>query len=149
DLAVAAETATFGYPEVRRGLVPAIILHDLTRQVGERRARQLLLTGELVSSRVALEWGLVNAVTSLDGCVNEALRLAEAIAEGAPEALATTKRLLDESLLRPKDLRGAAAVSAAARSSLEAKEGIRAFADKRPPSWAPSRPVGSSPKGSG
>ena len=64
DLAVAAENARIGYPEVQRGLVAAIVMHDLTRQVGDRRARQLLLSGELISSKIAHEWGLVNAVTT-------------------------------------------------------------------------------------
>ena len=49
DLAVAAEIARIGYPEVRRGLVAAIVMHDLTRQIGDRRARQLLLGGDLIS----------------------------------------------------------------------------------------------------
>ena len=53
DLAVAAETARIGYPEVRRGLVAAIVMHDLSRQIGDRRARQLLLSGEPISSTIA------------------------------------------------------------------------------------------------
>jgi methylglutaconyl-CoA hydratase len=140
DLAVAAETARIGYPEVRRGLVPAIVVHDLSRQVGDRRARQLLLSGELISSKTAQEWGMVNAVTPPDRCLDEAVDLACTLAQGAPIALATTKRLLDEALGRPGSLRGAAAVSAAIRGSAEAREGIRAFVEKRPPEWAVAMP---------
>jgi methylglutaconyl-CoA hydratase len=136
DLAVAAQTARIGYPEVRLGLVPAIVIHDLTRQIGERRARQLVLTGEPISSEVALEWGLVNHVTKQDRCVAAAMEIAHALAEGAPLAQAMTKRLIDEALSRPLDLRGAAATSAVVRSSEEARQGIRAFVEKRRPPWA-------------
>jgi len=81
----------------------------------------------------------VNTVTTADHCLDEAVRVAESLVECAPSALATTKRLLDEVMARPHDLRGAAAISAAIRSSEEAKEGIRAFVEKRPPRWARPR----------
>ena len=138
DLAIAAETARIGYPEIRRGLVAAVVMHDLTRQLGDRRARQLLLTGEPISSKLACDWGLVNAVTPTDRCLDEAIRIAQGFVGSAPSAMATTKRLLDETLGRPKDLRGAAAISAVVRASEEAVEGIHAFVQKRPPSWATS-----------
>jgi methylglutaconyl-CoA hydratase len=139
DLAIATDTARIGYPEVRRGLVAAIVMHDLTRQVGDRRARQLLLRGEPISSKVAHEWGLVNLVTTSDACLHEAIGLAEELAHGAPQALAMTKRLLDETAARPPDLRGAATVSASVRLSAEAREGIHAFVEKRWPAWGWSR----------
>jgi methylglutaconyl-CoA hydratase len=121
--------------EVRRGMVAAIVMHDLSRQVGDRRARQLLLGGELISSKLASEWGLINAVTPADRCLDEAIRMAEGLVGCAPLALATTKRLLDEAEGRPPNLRGAAAISAVVRTSEEAQEGIRAFIEKRPPRW--------------
>jgi methylglutaconyl-CoA hydratase len=141
DMAIAAETARIGYPEVRRGLVAAIVMHDLIRQVGDRRARQLLLTGNLISGDLAVDWGLVNAVTPAEACLDEAIRMAEGLVACAPSALATTKRLLDETEGRPPNLRGAAAISAVVRASEEAQEGISAFVEKRPPRWAtpPSR----------
>jgi methylglutaconyl-CoA hydratase len=138
DFVVAAETARLGYPEVRRGMVASIVMHDLVRQVGDRRARELLLAGNLISGQVAHAWGLVNAVTSAERCLEEAIRLAEGFGECAPLALATTKRLLDEAASRPADLRGPAAISAAVRCSEEAHEGIRAFVEKRPPAWTRS-----------
>jgi methylglutaconyl-CoA hydratase len=140
DLAVASETARIGYPEVRRGLVAAIVMHDLTRQVGDRRARQLLLTGDLISSKLAFDWGLVNGVTTSERCLDEAVLIAQGLVECAPTALATTKRLLDETEGRPQNLRGAAAISAVIRASEEAHEGIVAFVEKRPPRWAASEP---------
>ena len=139
DLAIAAETARIGYPEVKRGLVAAIIMYDLTRQVGDRRARQLLLGGEPISSKVAQDWGLVNKVTPSDACLHEAIGVAEELAQSGPKALALTKRLLDEAAGGPRDLRGAAAVSASVRLSAEAREGIHAFVEKRWPAWAWSR----------
>ena len=77
DLAVAAATARIGYPEVKRGLVPSIVMHDLSRQVGDRRARQLLLSGEPISAEVAVAWGMVNLVTPAESCLAEAIRLAQ------------------------------------------------------------------------
>ncbi len=116
DLAIAADSARIGYPEVRHGLVAAIVMHDLSRQIGDRRARQLLLSGDLISSKVAHEWGMVNTITTAERCVKEAIQVAHALAECAPGALAWTKRLLDEATSRPPDLRGAAAVSASVRA---------------------------------
>jgi len=136
DLAIAAETARIGYPEVLRGLVPAIVMHDLCRQIGDRRLRELLLGGGMISGKTAHAWGLVNTLTAADQCLEEAVRVAERFVQSAPLALATTKKLLDDVTCRPHDLRGAAAVSAAIRSSEEAREGIRAFVEKRPPRWA-------------
>jgi methylglutaconyl-CoA hydratase len=145
DLVIAAEIAQIGYPEVRRGLVAAIVLHDLTRQVGDRRARQLLLGADLISSTTAREWGLVNTVTANDRCLAEAIRVAEGLAACAPLAVMATKRLLDEAANRPRDLRGAAAISAAVRCSDEAREGIQAFVEKRRPYWEWSKPEEKTP----
>jgi methylglutaconyl-CoA hydratase len=140
DLAVAASTARIGYPEVKRGLAPSIVLHDLSRQIGDRRSRQLVISGEAISAQVALEWGMVNLVTPVESCLAEAIRLGQELVSSAPQAIATVKRLLDEATGRPHDLRGAAAVSAAVRVSDEAREGIRAFVEKRPPAWAKPTP---------
>ena len=135
DFAVAADRARIGYPEVRRGLVPAIVMHDLTRLVGDRRARLLLLSGEPIAAAVAVEWGLVNPVTKPEECLAEVDPAGEELRPAGPQAVAAIKRLLDETEGRPKSLRGAAAVSAAIRVSDEAQEGIRAFLEKRPPRW--------------
>ena len=136
DLVVAAEGTLIGYPEIKRGLVAAIVMHDLSRQIGDRRARELLLSGEPIPAEVARDWGMVNVVTSHEGCLDGAIRLAQGLLQSGPQAIATTKRLLDEALGRPHDLRGAAAISAAVRVSDEAREGILAFIEKRVPHWA-------------
>lgn len=135
DLVVMADSARLGYPEVRRGLVAAIVVHDLVRQVGDRRARELLLTGEPVTAEIAGRWTLVNRVVPADRCRDEAVALAHSLIGAAPFALATTKRLLDEAANRLDNLRGASAVTAAVRDSDEAREGMRAFLEKRPPRW--------------
>lgn len=135
DLVVLADSARIGYPEVKRGVVAAMVMHDLVRQVGGRRAREILLTGRLIESSRALAWGLVNRVEPVGRCRESAIALAREFAECAPMALATTKHLLDEATARPRDLRGAAAISAAIRDSDEAREGIRAFVEKRVPQW--------------
>ncbi|MFO0891230.1 MAG: enoyl-CoA hydratase-related protein [Isosphaeraceae bacterium] len=137
DFAVASERARIGYPEVLRGLVPSVVMVDLARLVGDRRARHLLLTGDLISASVAHGWGLLNQVTTTaEECLAEAIRVGKALVQSGPAAVAAIKRQLDEAQNRPRSLRGAAAVSAAIRVSDEAQEGILAFLEKRPPNWA-------------
>lgn len=136
DFVVMADGARLGYPEVLRGLVPAIVMHDLVRLLGERRARQLLLTGSAIDARTAHAWGLANEVTPAGRCLDEALAGAERALVAGPMAVATIKRLLDEATKRLPDLRGPAAVTASVRVSEEAVEGMRAFLERRPPRWA-------------
>lgn len=136
DFVILASDAGIAYPEVRRGLVAAIVMHDLVRQVGDRRARQMLLTGDLVGGHDALAWGLVNEVVPPERCVPRAIEVAGRMQQAGPVALATTKRLLDEASNRPSDLRGAAAISASVRASDEAGEGMLAFVEKRAPHWS-------------
>src|SRR5437867_3357475 len=97
DLAITVPQAKFGYSEVRRGLVPAIVMPHLLRHVGERTARYLLLTGELIDAAEACRTGLINAVVSTDGLLEHAHGWARALAEGGPQALARTKDLLHRS----------------------------------------------------
>jgi methylglutaconyl-CoA hydratase len=94
DLAVAAETARIGYPEVKRGLVAAIVMVYLVRQIGERRAKQLLMTGELVSASEAAELGLVNEVVPADQLMARVEHWAAVFLESTPDALERTKRVL-------------------------------------------------------
>jgi methylglutaconyl-CoA hydratase len=136
DFVVMSSSARLAWPEVRRGLVAAVVMPDLVRQAGERRARALLLSGEPIDAEQAERWGLANRVVAPDRVRDEALALARSLTACGPRALATIKRLIDESSGRPPDLRGAAAVSAAVRVSDEALEGMRAFLEKRPPRWA-------------
>ena len=135
DFVLAAEHVKIGYPEVRRGLVAAVVMHDLILQVGTRRARSLLLTGEPIGAAEAERWGLVNQVVPAERLLGAALALGQSLTHSAPLAIQTTKRLLDEASGRPIDLRGSAAITAAVRVSEEAREGMNAFLEKRPPRW--------------
>src|SRR3954452_5048414 len=93
DLAVASPAAKFGYPEVRRGLVAAMVMPHLLRHVGERTARWLLLTGELIDAAEAQRAGLITAVVRAEELLPTADGWARSRAEGGPLALATTKDL--------------------------------------------------------
>jgi methylglutaconyl-CoA hydratase len=138
DLALAAPEAKFGYPEVRRGLVAAMVMPHLLRHVGERSARYLLLAGELISAEEACRVGLVNAVVpSKDNLIECAISLARSIAEGGPTALALTKSLLSQFSREALSVEETAKASAAPRLSEEAKQGLEAFFAKKPAPWAP------------
>jgi methylglutaconyl-CoA hydratase len=138
DLAVAVPEARFGYPEVRRGLVAAMVMPHLMRHVGERAARYLLLTGELIDAEEAYRVGFINAVAPSEQLQARALAWAHALAEGGPNALARTKELLHLFSHQAVGLEEAAKASAAPRLSEECKQGLEAFFNKRPAPWAPS-----------
>ena len=86
DLAVAAPEAKFGYPEVRRGLVAAMVMPHLLRHVGERMARYLLLTGELIDAEEALRAGFINAVVPAGRLMETALAMGAVAGRGRAEA---------------------------------------------------------------
>src|SRR5947209_4722862 len=96
DFVVAAEKTKIGYPEVRRGLVAGLVMTFLRRQVGQRNMRELVLGGELVDAERAREIGLVNRVVARDEVMNEAQKFADSVLQGAPNAIAQTKRLIEE-----------------------------------------------------
>src|SRR6201981_759656 len=140
DFVVAAEGTKIGYPEVRRGLVAGLVMTFLRRQVGERNMRELLFSGELIDAARAQEIGLVNRVVAPDDVMNEAKKFAASVLQGAPGALAQTKRLVEElwwhSVKGDVDL--ALKYHMQARECAEAREGIAAFNEKRKPNWAAS-----------
>ncbi len=138
DFAVAAEGTKIGYPEARRGLVAGLVLTFLRRQLRERDIRELLFTAELIDAARAREIGLVNRVVPAAELEAETGKIAAAVLQGAPNALASAKRLLSE--LWPTSVQAdherALAHHMQARESSEAKEGVAAFLEKRPPTWA-------------
>ena len=137
DLALADTAAKFGYPEARRGLVAAMVMPHLLRHVGERAARDLLLRGELIDAQEAKRIGLINEVTLPVQVMATAMEWAKGLAESGPQALANTKALLR--LFDPTPTgKNFAWGSANARLTVECKEGLRAFFDKRPPPWMPA-----------
>src|SRR5438094_431881 len=96
DLALAVPEAKIGYPEVRRGLVAAMVMPHLLRHVGERMARYLLLTGDVIDAAEAARAGLINAVVPGAELLDRAMTWARALAEGGPNALTRTKQLLHQ-----------------------------------------------------
>jgi methylglutaconyl-CoA hydratase len=137
DYVVAAEGTKIGYPETRRGLVAGLVMTFLRRQLRERDIRELLLGGELVDAKRALEMGLVNRVVGPDDVMKEATAFAESVLQGAPNAVVQTKRLIEElwSTSVKDDVEKALKHHMKARESAEAREGIAAFNEKRPPKW--------------
>jgi len=140
DLVVAAERTKIGYPEVRRGLVAGLVMTFLRRQVGERSMRELLYTAELIDAARAKEIGLVNRVVASEDVMNEAQKFAALVLQGAPGALAQTKRLVEDLWWHSvkEDVDIALKYHMEARKSEEAREGIAAFNEKRKPSWVKS-----------
>lgn len=135
DLAVAVPGAKFGYPEVRRGLVAAMVLPHLLRHVGERVARWLLLTGELIDAEGAVRHGLINAVVPPAELLDRALDWCRSLAEGGPKALETTKELLRRCSRQGVSVDELARASAEPRLTDECRHGLAAFFEKRPAPW--------------
>ena len=138
DFVIAQAHTKFGYPEAKRGLVAGLVLTFLRRQLHERHIRELLLTSELIGSQRAVEIGLINRVVALSELEKEVQKTVNDILQNAPGALSNTKRLIED--LWPNtvkhDVERALTHHMQARESAEAKEGIAAFLEKRPPNWA-------------
>ena len=135
DLALAVPAARFGYPEVRRGLVAAMVMPHLLRHVGERTARFLLLTGELIDAEEALRTGFINRVVPAAELLEHAQGWARSLAEGGPHALANTKALLKAFSRQALSVEETARASAAPRLTAECRQGLEAFFAKRPSPW--------------
>jgi len=137
DIAVSADDARFGLTEVRLGILPAIISPYVIRRLGDRSARELMLTGERIDAAAALQYRLVHHVASaadLDAKVEDRIK---ALMAGAPHAQARVKSLLR---LWPEATweeyrSGLPRVLAETRAGEEAKEGLGAFFEKRKPTW--------------
>jgi enoyl-CoA hydratase len=138
DLVVAATTARFGVPEVKRSLVAgaggALLL---AQRVPRTLAMELLLTGDPIDAARAAEIGLVNRVVAEGTALETAVDLAERIAANGPLAVIATKQIAYRAADWPADQRWdqAAALQAPVFTSQDAREGARAFAEKRPPIW--------------
>ena len=135
DLAVAVPEAMFGYPEVRRGLVAAMVMPHLLRHVGERMARYLLLTGELISADHAEFAGLINEIVPSPQFRERVQVVARSLADGGPQALAQTKDLLRQFSRQALSVEEVAKASAAPRLTDECRRGLEAFFSKRPAPW--------------
>jgi methylglutaconyl-CoA hydratase len=139
DIAVAPENATFAITEVRIGVTPAIVAVVLLPKLGEARAMELFLTGDTFDAKAAVAHGLLSAAAP-DGQLDEVVgRYVTSLLKGAPGAMAATKRLVRDLPGKPSmevAFRDMAEISERYFASDEAREGMTAFAEKRPPRWA-------------
>jgi methylglutaconyl-CoA hydratase len=137
DFTLAVPEAKFGYTEVRIGFVPAIVATFLLRQVGEKIARDLLLTGRIFDAAEGLKIGLINEIVPPEKLLDRARELAAQLAENSPLSLLNTKRLLTEHARAELDSQIEAAIreNAGIRESADFREGITSFLEKRKPKW--------------
>jgi len=139
DLAIAADTCTFAFTEVRLGVVPAVISVTVLRRILPHAATELFLTGETFDAARAAAIGLVTRAVPAGRLDAEVARYLGMLTLGGPTALAGTKALLRRA--RPASLADDFAamneLSAAYFAAAEGQEGIRAFREKRPPAWVP------------
>jgi methylglutaconyl-CoA hydratase len=140
DVAVGAEEALFRLPEVRLGIMPAIISPYVVEAIGPRQARRYFLSGETISAARARELGLLHEVVPGTMLGGEVLRIATELAAGGPLALASCKELLSDVVGRGPDEalgRTLAARLATLRSGDEAQDGLAAAQARRAPGWVP------------
>ncbi|MGD0760544.1 MAG: enoyl-CoA hydratase-related protein [Candidatus Sulfotelmatobacter sp.] len=137
DFTLAVPEAKFGYTEVRIGFVPAIVSTFLLRQVGEKQARDILLTGRLFGADEAARMGLINEIVPPENLMTRARELASSLMENSPASLRATKQLLTDHARAELDAQIEAAVreNAAIRNTADFREGITSFLEKRKPTW--------------
>jgi enoyl-CoA hydratase len=137
DIRIGAEDAVFGVTEVIRGLYPmAASAIRLRRQISYCRAAEILLLGRRISAQEALEWGLINRVVPKGKALDEAMKMAYQICENAPislRAITRTLRELDESVPEAQALQRQDEIGGPIFATEDAKEGMRAFKEKRKP----------------
>ncbi|MCA8970755.1 MAG: enoyl-CoA hydratase/isomerase family protein [Planctomycetes bacterium] len=139
DIAITAASTTFGFTEVRLGILPAVISPYVIEKIGLAKAKSLFLMGSRFDGREAERIGLVFRAVPDDELDSEVEATLSHLAKGGPDALARVKRLCsDVGLGAPSDesvIRVTTEAIAAVRSTSEAREGLAAFLEKRKPSW--------------
>ena len=137
DIVIAAREAKFGLPEPLRGIVAGLVAPLLTFRIGGGAAAYLLLTSEVIPAETALARGIFHEVVDNDKVWVRAAQVVDQCARGAPEALQLTKKMLNETIGESLGslLAAGAAVSATARTTEAAAEGLAAFVEKREPKW--------------
>lgn len=138
DFTLAVPEAKFGYTEVKIGFLPAIVSVFLTRQVGDKHARDLLLTGRLVDSAEALKLGLISEIVPPDRLMARARELADVLIAASPVSLTRAKRLLTSAAAASvdQDLERAILENARIRCTADFREGLASFLEKRKPVWS-------------
>ena len=137
DITLAVPEAKFGYTEVRIGFIPALVSVLVRRQMGEKRARELLLTGAIIDAAEAFRLGMVTEIVSADNLLQRAHEVAAKFLEASPTSLRRTKRLLlqynDKEVTQEIEL--AIQENAAIRATEDFREGLASFLEKRQPKW--------------
>lgn len=142
DIAIAAEGTVFALSEVKLGILPSVISPYVLRAIGQRHARNIFLTGDRFEAREAHRIGLVHQVVSAEDLAVAGERMVATLLTSGPEAVVVAKRLIEMVAGRKMDEVMALTVLTIAerRASAEAKEGLTAFLEKRPPSWVTKKP---------
>jgi len=137
DFTLAVPEAKFGYTEVRIGFVPALVSVFLCRQIGEKRARDLLMSGRIIEADEAWRMGLVSEIVPVENLLPRAKEIAATLLAASPTSIALTKRLLlsyDRAAIE-SELDLAIRENAAIRSTADFREGVSSFLEKRDPKW--------------
>src|SRR5215470_1690695 len=139
DIAIAAEGAVFSLAEVKLGILPSVISPYVLRAVGPRIARDLFLTGDRFDAREAHRIGLVHQVVPAGGLEEAGKKKVASLLAAGPEAVGVAKRLIEQVAGKnPEEVMPLTVKTIAERrASEEAREGLTAFLEKRPPSWSP------------
>ncbi len=138
DFSFTVPSAKFGYTEVRIGFIPAIVKVFLLRKIGEQKAKQLLLTGELVDANQAVSLGLINEVVAKEQIHDKVTTFAQMLIEkNSGQSMAFTKQMIAavQGMNLEDGLQYAAEMNARARASEDCQKGIAAFLNKEPISW--------------
>jgi methylglutaconyl-CoA hydratase len=138
DFAIAVPEAKFGYTEVRIGFIPAIVMIFLLRKIGEAKAKQLLLSGDLVSAQDAMSLGLINKVVAKQDLEAEVNRLAVQLVESnSTSSMAMTKHMIAEvqSMRLDEALTFASGMNAKVRGTADCQKGVAAFLNKEKIVW--------------
>jgi methylglutaconyl-CoA hydratase len=137
DFTLATPSSKFGFTEVRIGFVPAVVSAFLSLQIGDKRSRDLLLTGRILTAEEARQLGLVTEVVPQEKLVERVESLAATLIANSPQSLAATKQLMIDQHKAWLDVALIAAIEAntQARATSDFREGIAAFLEKRKPKW--------------
>jgi methylglutaconyl-CoA hydratase len=137
DFTLATPSSRFGFTEVRIGFVPAVVSAFLSLQIGDKRSRDLLLTGRILTAEEALHLGLVTGVVPQEKLAERVESLAATLIANSPQSLAATKQLMIDQHKAWLDVALIAAIEAntQARATSDFREGVAAFLEKRKPKW--------------
>jgi len=137
DFTLAVPEAKFGYTEVRIGFIPALVSVFLARQIGDKPARDLLLTGRIIEAAEAKAMGLITEIVAPEKLLERAGEIAAALLAASPTSVLRTKRLLTAAASAEidRDIAHAVKENAEIRATANFREGLASFLEKRPPQW--------------